>query len=437
MRDKVKIKNKSCKKEKGITLVALVITIIILIILATVAINFAFGQNGIISQAEKGRDYYSNDHTYTDDSLANVDAYLGYLTQKWKYDESGNITDGKVTLKIGDYINYDCTTNDETYTSLGTANGYGDQIFTASEYSYGWRVLGVDEGTGELLILSEDFVPLTGGASTANRTYYYLSGQEGYANGINELNKICEIYGKGEGATGGRSITIDDINKITGYNPNNVGVYDPEQTGTGTKAGEGTIVEYGNKITYYWDGTEFPYCEGSNGVTGSMTESHNNGFAWYDSSSGWQLSPNSNISAREEITTIENNYYLYYPNTLTDSSEGDTVGISTDSQAYKMLFTNSSTGAYPTEVNTHNNMLYWLGSSVNWISSGEREHVCFGIVYVYSGRVSGGGALYNSNGAVTHDDYYRGVRPVVSLNSEITLTDSGTERDGCTLWNIG
>ena len=33
------------KRQKGITLVALVITIVILIILATVTINFAFGVN--------------------------------------------------------------------------------------------------------------------------------------------------------------------------------------------------------------------------------------------------------------------------------------------------------------------------------------------------------------------------------------------------------
>ena len=37
------------EKNRGITLVALVITIVILIILATAAINFAFGNNGLIT----------------------------------------------------------------------------------------------------------------------------------------------------------------------------------------------------------------------------------------------------------------------------------------------------------------------------------------------------------------------------------------------------
>ena len=43
------------QKNKGITLVALVLTIIIIIILATVAINFVFGENGLITRAEQAK----------------------------------------------------------------------------------------------------------------------------------------------------------------------------------------------------------------------------------------------------------------------------------------------------------------------------------------------------------------------------------------------
>ena len=41
------------KKEKGITLVELFITIVILIILATVTINATFGENGLIKKAQE------------------------------------------------------------------------------------------------------------------------------------------------------------------------------------------------------------------------------------------------------------------------------------------------------------------------------------------------------------------------------------------------
>ena len=69
------------KNERGITLVALVITIVVLIILATVAISFAFGNNGLVNRAEDARDFYANDTKYTEQSITNVDQYLkGVLT---------------------------------------------------------------------------------------------------------------------------------------------------------------------------------------------------------------------------------------------------------------------------------------------------------------------------------------------------------------------
>ena len=47
------------KKNKGITLVALVVTIIVLIILAGVSINLVFGQDGIIKKSKSGSTAYS------------------------------------------------------------------------------------------------------------------------------------------------------------------------------------------------------------------------------------------------------------------------------------------------------------------------------------------------------------------------------------------
>ena len=67
---------KKIREQKGITLVALVITIIILIILATIAINFAFGDDGLINRAEQAKDFYANDTQYTDESVTNVESYL-------------------------------------------------------------------------------------------------------------------------------------------------------------------------------------------------------------------------------------------------------------------------------------------------------------------------------------------------------------------------
>ena len=64
------------KNQKGITLVALVITIIILIILATIAISFAFGSNGLITRAQDASAYYANDTVYTEQSITNVESFV-------------------------------------------------------------------------------------------------------------------------------------------------------------------------------------------------------------------------------------------------------------------------------------------------------------------------------------------------------------------------
>ena len=44
------------KKQSGITLVALVVTIVVLLILAGVSINLVLGENGLITQAKDARE---------------------------------------------------------------------------------------------------------------------------------------------------------------------------------------------------------------------------------------------------------------------------------------------------------------------------------------------------------------------------------------------
>ena len=48
------------RKNKGITLVALVVTIVVLLILAAVSINLVLGQNGLIANAKEAREKSKN-----------------------------------------------------------------------------------------------------------------------------------------------------------------------------------------------------------------------------------------------------------------------------------------------------------------------------------------------------------------------------------------
>ena len=68
------------KKEAGITLVALVITIIVLLILAGVAITSLSGDNSIITKARQASDAYQADKANTDNMLNNALQYIDAYT---------------------------------------------------------------------------------------------------------------------------------------------------------------------------------------------------------------------------------------------------------------------------------------------------------------------------------------------------------------------
>ena len=70
---------KALKQEKGITLIALVITIVILIILATVAVSYVFGENGLIGYADKAKDVAEADSQEEGKELTNMTSYLNEL----------------------------------------------------------------------------------------------------------------------------------------------------------------------------------------------------------------------------------------------------------------------------------------------------------------------------------------------------------------------
>ena len=62
--------------NKGITLIALVITIVVLIILATVSITAMVGEEGLINRAQQATQYYSNADDAESDGLEGVTNYI-------------------------------------------------------------------------------------------------------------------------------------------------------------------------------------------------------------------------------------------------------------------------------------------------------------------------------------------------------------------------
>ena len=139
-------------KEKGITLIALVVTITVLIILATVSINTVLGDNGIIGRAQKARDSYQNSSTSEDDHMRQL------ANEMAQYDEDEN---SGVIEKTKSYVGYyadidgDGTVDGVIYADLAVG-GSGQWSDDDGNFSYE-AITGVKDYTISQANYSGDF----------------------------------------------------------------------------------------------------------------------------------------------------------------------------------------------------------------------------------------------------------------------------------------
>lgn len=440
------------RREKGITLIALVITIIVLLILAGITIATLTGDNGILTKANEAK-------TITNEKDEEEQIEIGY-TEYLKADQTGEKVDFKVseadvtgkegdwkiqfkktgkeyyfdgetitkatwkqegdtitnietkqTLKVGDYVDYDPTleanASDLTYTSKTDKTGAdSDQEFNAETYKnaeYGWRILGVSKG--KLRLISGEFVG-AGNYTNGSRTYYTLKGKKGCINGIEELNKISAIFGHGKGAEKATSITAEDINEITGYDP------------AKAKCEEGNFNEYGNKVTYTKEGETKLSSRATNGQKWSGTQSTLN---YYDKSNKTFKTLTSGS------TQITSTYYYYNPTTLNTKQEKPTQGVDENgvyNTIYQILFGKYAVNTDSYEISfvgTGTQPRYWLASeSANTVTNG----VNWGLRRVNDGKVYNRGIYFSSGTEYSYDDF--GVRPIVYLKSDISLEWNNT-----------
>ena len=91
------------KNTKGITLVALVITIIILIILASVTLSMVLDQNGLIGKAKDGADRYKEEATIEQNEINNVTAFIDSIISGSGTTSSNNPTSNS-TYTLGQEV---------------------------------------------------------------------------------------------------------------------------------------------------------------------------------------------------------------------------------------------------------------------------------------------------------------------------------------------
>lgn len=251
------------KNKKGITLIALVVTIIVLLILAGISIAMLVGENGIITTAitvnrttrggevnERVRLEVSNNKILevkgktlkTKEEVIQELAAEGKLTTE----EVALLTDSTNPTNIitigGIVIDFSNLPSEQVLTigSVYTDAMIGQTFTYSANGCYKWIVFGPEldsEGnkTGNILLTSSEPIASQYYLNENAKTWLYYdkkSGETGYnetdgnSNSLS-LNKVCSIYGGTlqEKTINSRSITLKDINYVTGYTETNFDTY--------------------------------------------------------------------------------------------------------------------------------------------------------------------------------------------------------------------
>ena len=216
-----KMKSTLKKTEKGITLVALVVTIVVLLILAGVSINLVLGNNGIIAKAKeaetKSAEASQNDLKGMNALAEEMNNALG---EKPKVDLS--------KYKIGDSVNYTYDPASSSYTLESKYSGYSSNQTIAQTTGLTWKVLNVDKENDTVDIISTN--PTSSTVIFANIL--------GYNNGPYLMNEICKAqYSNKTLGVNARSINLLDMEKhltADGITARNAYQYDSSTAKYGT-----------------------------------------------------------------------------------------------------------------------------------------------------------------------------------------------------------
>ena len=226
------------KRERAITLIALIVTIIVLLVLAGVTIANVMGNQGVIQKAKIAANNYDTQsaneemelflmglgNDVTGDRL--VDYLKNYIGNDGLEDFQNN-GDGTGQLVLNGK-KYTLHFNDLTFTYDGKGTGIvrnlkqvlnnnnqdvpGVAMVGAGDIEtedLGWEVLSTNsDGTVNLIAINNTNFELN------------ISGINGYTNGVKALNDICnKLYGSveinGTKVTSARNVNADDFYDIT------------------------------------------------------------------------------------------------------------------------------------------------------------------------------------------------------------------------------
>ncbi len=404
------------KKNRGITLIALIITIIVMLILVAVSISVALNTGLFKSASDATKNWKTAQEEESKMQIEiggkKYDSIEDYLAgaesipkiHNWQYvDDSTReeirctcdvckaFDDGDSTgrtLKIGQQIGE--TESKTASTSITAAkSGYDtDQTLVLDAEETKWVVFGFEDKNGDT---KNETLLLTTEHPTTNKITF--KGAASYNNCIEEINRMCkELYGENA-----RGMTIEDVNKALGYTPAG-GMYylNNEFNTTGNLTTK--LKELGEKWTAITDYNK-----------------NNKDGVFYDPSNPEGIKDNGVVLGEY---TLDGYFYAI------DSTVGAPTGVP---QVSSEISTTAKAMIFGSEKKNYG---YWLASRG---VSADSYYANFGPGTVLGGGASSYRGLFGSYG------YSRGgefpVRALVSLNSEIpaggtVLEFSGTSSSG-------
>ena len=426
--------NKEMKiKERGITLIALVVTIVILLILAGITIGAISGDNGIINKAKEAKtdaeiaqwnekidqaiiDAESKHRNPTMDNVKEELKNKGIITEYSQVnDKTGAITtnepvatiEGKLDdylskipegLEIGETVHYDPngTYNWQSkYCSSPENTSYGKTLNSGDGEPFNintWKVFDVNETTGEVTLVPEHSTDDGNDGADPNSGTVYLYGAQGYNNGVKLLNDACStLYGDSNKGITARSINITDI----------------EGKMTDAVLQQAHSSPYGQQVSnaYLQGNSKYPIIyaqEKLNGVNGGSSV-----LGMSDQTSLIEPTANGATNGYIQGNGLKpTQTYWEGDNSFMQSAfETAPNGIS----YYSLLM--------PDDTDTY----YWVASRCVYTYS---DYCNFNVSYVNGGGMYAD-IMFYSDGRGGDNDYY-GLFPVVSLSSELISGDASS-----------
>ena len=376
-------------------------TIIVLLILASITISAIFSDNGIIKKAQEaankmneaiGKEQDELNQLYND--LASA---LNNTTEDPGEPEEPEESEG---LEIGSTVTYNpsgtynwqakyCSSTKTETTDDVTLNSSTGEDFNISS----WKVLSIDNETGTVELVPS--APTTGTV--------YLGQAQGYNNGVKLLNDACSsLYGNSEKGITARSINIEDIEKY---------MTDTALTEAHNYTNSNSNTKYGNQVSSaYTSGKRYPaiYAQEKLAVING-TPNGDTGLGLSNQDAFIERTEGTN-GAIATATSIQPYQTYWYKDAtfMSTAFEDYTKQDSSTANYYNLIM--------PKGTNT----TYWVASRcVDTYSS----YCFFGVRIVSSGLVSAYN-MYGSNGSTSY--YSRALFPVITLNSSLIEGDAST-----------